>query len=73
MFLTDEEIIELTGKRRRDAQVRVLRFLCLEHRVRPDGSLVVLRSHVEQTLNGLPASRAKVAKDAQPNWSAINA
>ena len=68
MFLTEDEIIELTRKTRRDAQSRALRFIGIEHRPRPDGSLIVLRSHVEALLGG--ESRGKV-KDPQPDWSAI--
>ena len=48
MFLTKEELQELTGRTRRDAQVAALRSMGIEHRIRPDGSPAVLRAHVEQ-------------------------
>lgn len=52
MILTPEELQQLTGRKRRDAQARVLRHMGIEHRVRPDGSVVVLRAHVDEVLGG---------------------
>lgn len=72
MFLDDEELVELTKKLRRNAQRRVLNALGIEHKVRPDGSLAVLRSHVEKQFGGSPdAGRAK--KPVLPDWSGVNA
>lgn len=48
MWLDDEEIAELTDRERRPAQSRVLTFMGVEHKRRPDGSIVVLRAHVEK-------------------------
>lgn len=48
MFLDDDELIELTQRTRRPAQSRVLTFMGIEHRRRPDGSIAVLRAHVEK-------------------------
>lgn len=70
MFLTDEQVEELTHRTRRDAQVRALRFMGIEHRVRPDGSVAVLRSHVQRIL-GDGAVAAKAKKEIEPDWSAI--
>ncbi|MEM5371314.1 DUF4224 domain-containing protein [Paraburkholderia azotifigens] len=50
MFLTAEELIELTGRRQRAAQEATLRAMGIESKVRADGRLVVLRRHVEQQL-----------------------
>lgn len=50
MFLTDQEIADLTHRQRKPAQARVLTFMGIEHKPRPDGSLAVLRSHVERIL-----------------------
>ncbi len=36
MFLTDTEIADLTQRRRRNAQARVLAFMGIEHKRRPD-------------------------------------
>lgn len=46
LTLTPDELIELTGKQRRSAQLKVLQALAIPFRVRPDGSLLVLRAHV---------------------------
>ena len=69
MILSQPELIELTGRFRRSAQVRVLRFMGIEHRLRPDGSVAVLRSHVERMLDGKVPDRMR--KSVEPNWSAI--
>lgn len=72
MFLTEEEIRELTGKTRRSSQAKVLNTLGIVHKIRPDGSLVVLRSHVEQQLGGR-APPAKKEKEYEPNWAFLDA
>lgn len=59
MFLTDVEIEELTQRQRRPAQARVLAFMGIEHRLRPDGSVAVLRSHVERVLGEEVALKAR--------------
>ena len=69
MFLDKNELISLTGRTRSDAQIRVLRFMGIEHKVRPNGSVAVLRSHVERTLG---AERIEITvKDYEPNWAAM--
>lgn len=68
-FLDVAEVAQLTGRTRSDAQVRALRFMGVEHRVRPDGSVAVLRSHVQQVFGGSGAVPS--AKAAEPDWSAI--
>jgi hypothetical protein len=47
LTLSPEELRELTAKRRSDAQARVLDFMRIPYHVRPNGSLAVLRVHVE--------------------------
>ncbi|NYT44572.1 DUF4224 domain-containing protein [Alcaligenaceae bacterium] len=69
-FLSDSEVEGLTGRTRRDAQVRALRYMGIEHRERPDGSVAILRSHVEQVLGYAPTKK-KPAYETEPNWSAI--
>lgn len=41
-ILNREELIQLTGKRTRTAQARVLRHLGIDFRVRPDGKIIVI-------------------------------
>lgn len=47
MFLDDDDLIALTGKTRRDAQARALDFMGVGYKLRPDGSVVVMRASVE--------------------------
>lgn len=70
MFLNDEQLHELTGRQRRDAQVKVLRFMGIEHRVRPDGSVAVLQAHVDKTFGGVADKVSKV-KRVEPNWTGV--
>lgn len=69
MFLDRDDLIHLTGRVRKDAQVRVLRFMGIEHKVRPDGSVAVLRSHVERSLGG--QINADKKPEIEPNWGAL--
>lgn len=66
LTLTDAELYDLTHKRRPAAQVRALRFMGIEHQQRPDGTVAVLREHVQEVLSGKrspkPACRAEI------NW-----
>jgi hypothetical protein len=70
VFLSDDEIAQLTQKKRRPTQRKVLNALGVSHKPRPDGTLVVLRSHVEKLLGGHIAAPAK--KEPEPNWGALN-
>jgi hypothetical protein len=69
MILTPAELAELTQRTRKDAQVRVLRFMGIEHRVRPDGSVAVSRAHVEAVLGG--GRYTELNKQQEPDWSAV--
>lgn len=46
-FLTRDELSVLTGRTRASAQIRALRAMGIQHRVRPDGKAVVLWSDVQ--------------------------
>ncbi len=70
MILSQQELAELTGRQRCDAQARVLSFMGIEHRRRPDGTLAVSRAHVEGLLGG-EGMKGKTAKTPEPNWSAV--
>ena len=69
IVLGPDELIRLTGRTRRNAQARVLRCLSIEHKVRPDGSLVVLRAHAEAILSGSLAGSN--VKTSEPNWDVL--
>jgi hypothetical protein len=69
MFLTPAEIHELTGKTRKPAQRRALNTMGIEHKVRPDGAVIVSRSHIENVLDGNAVT--KVRKRVEPNWKNV--
>lgn len=68
LVLTEEEVQALTGRRRRPAQLRALKWMGIEHRVRPDGSIAVLREHVQ---NVLGVAKEKDRRTHEPDWSAL--
>jgi hypothetical protein len=72
MFLTREEIQELTNKQRPSAQVAVLNSLGIIYKLRPDGSLVVLKAHVEQLLGG-QVTEQKPGSTWEPDWATFEA
>ena len=69
LILTPIELIELTQRERSKAQARALTYMGIEHRIRPDGSLVVLRSHVDALLGS--SSERKVPKEWELDLSTI--
>jgi hypothetical protein len=69
LFLTDEEIAELTGKRQRRLQKEVLNHIGITHKERPDSTLIVLRAHMEEVLGTRRPARDK--PPAEPNWDAM--
>lgn len=70
MFLTPKQIEELTGRHRRDAHVRALRHMKIDHRVRADGSVAVLEAHVNKVFGGIEEKNVRV-KNAEPNWDGV--
>lgn len=68
MFLSREELEKLTGYKNPGAQGRALNTMGIEHKVRPDGAVIVLRSHLEAILGG----RAERAAAPEPDWSGLD-
>lgn len=69
MFLTCEQLQRLTGKKRNPAQVRALRCMGIEHKIRPDGAVLVLAAHIEKILDG--QNTTAVRKRTEPNWNNV--
>lgn len=69
MICDEAQLFKLTKRRHRDAQLRVLVALGVEHKVRPDGSIVVSEAHVERLLGG--GANAKVPATHQPDFAAL--
>jgi hypothetical protein len=70
-FLEPNEISELTDKVRRPSQIKVLNSMGIEHKVRPDGSVAILRAHITKVFGGAPDSARKTNKTVEPNWAAM--
>jgi hypothetical protein len=70
MFLSPDEIIELTGRHRRDAQVKQLNKMGIVYKLRADGSVVVLTAHVSKEFDG-EVSGIKKVDSTEPNWAAV--
>ena len=73
MFLTGEEIRAASGRAQRQAQQKALTAMGIIFKVRADGSLLVLRSHIEAQLGGAPPIAERKKKEFIPNWGAANA
>ena len=71
MFLSKDELRALTARVQYAAQVRTLRAMGIQHCVRPDGSVAVMRSHIE-TVFGIQ-SRTTTRTPTEPNWGALHA
>lgn len=69
--LSYSELVELTHFKISKKQVEALRFMGIEHRVRPDGSVAVLRSHVDRVMGGVESKKESRAM-ASPCWENIN-
>lgn len=69
-FLDDKELISLTNRVRRPSQIKVLNAMGIVHQVRPDGSIVVLRAHINKLFGG-DTEEARTTKVAEPDWAAI--
>lgn len=67
-FLTPEQLQLLTGFKLKSAQVRGLRRMGIEHKVRPDGFPIVSTAHVEKVLGGRPESQQSTR---EPNFGAL--
>jgi len=70
MFLTQDELKGLTSRIRRDAQIKELRHMGIEHRVRSDGTVAVLKAHVEKEFAGIISGESS-NKRIEPNWAAV--
>ena len=67
MFLTQDELAELTGRQKYFCQVRFLQENQIHYLVNEAGRLIVLKSHVIDILSG-NASSAKKKKKIEPSF-----
>jgi hypothetical protein len=69
LCLTPEEIKEVTEKTYRPAQIKVLRALGIEPKVRPDGSLVVYRALLDEAMRGEDNNgKSREREKTRPRW-----
>jgi hypothetical protein len=68
LCLSDDELYELTHKKRFSARLRALNAMGIESRVRPDRTLAVSRAHVDALLSG-GMRTDRQPRIAEPNWS----
>lgn len=68
MFLTTDDLQQLTGKIRKPSQVAVLNQMGVRFKLRPDGFPVVSVSHITKELDG---SGESVNKRKEPNWNGL--
>lgn len=61
--LTPEELIDLTHRKRPSAQLKALRSMGIEGRMRPDNTVAVLRG----------AGGSTIPRPIEPDWSSIDA
>lgn len=57
--LSDVEIIELTGKKHREPQMRELKAMGLRFLIRSNGEIVIAKAHVEEMLGVMRSSAAR--------------
>jgi hypothetical protein len=63
LCLTSEEVADLTGKSRPSAQRRALNHMAIDHKQRPDGTILVLRSALDA-----PPEIRHSGRRTEPNW-----
>lgn len=78
MFLTKDEVKELTHKITYSAQRRALNSMGIEHKMRPDGSVAILRAHAEKEFGAAREGftsylTKKIEKRRlEPNFDSVN-
>ena len=72
MFLDDDELRSMTHRVQRAAQAKMLRSMGIAFKQRADGTLAVMRAHVEKEF-GVGKERQSKTKEFEPNWGGLNA
>jgi hypothetical protein len=66
--MTEEQLVEVTHKRRPSAQCRCLKSMGIDHRVRSDGTVLVHRAHYDRLLGGIANAKLPPVKRFEINW-----
>ncbi len=72
MFLTKQELIDFTGYKVINCQIRALAAFGVPYKVGLHGRPVVLKSEVEKIL-GSSSSKCGINEVTEPNWGALGA
>lgn len=71
MFLTADEVAELTGRKRTADQLKWLLLRGWLHEVNAAGRPIILRSYAENRLSGRKPNQPAISPATQPNFGAI--
>lgn len=72
MFLSNQQVQELTGRQRVSAQAKALDAMGIPYRRRPDDTLAVLRAAVETILGGVAVTPKIEAPMPEPQLNLRN-
>lgn len=67
LHLTPDELVDITGRQRRSAQVRVLNEMRIPFRMNPDGKVLVVREQYLTAAGGKPTDQ----RQTEPDFEAI--
>ncbi|MDA0780638.1 MAG: DUF4224 domain-containing protein [Rickettsiales bacterium] len=70
--LTENEIQQITNRKRRDCQITALSQMGVDFKRRPDGSIVILRKHFNNVMGG-DIKQSNNPDKFQANWNMVNA
>lgn len=65
LTLTKDELYELTHRKKYSAQQRALNMMNIDFKVRPDGTILVLKNSLDHQ------QITRKAKRVEPNWGAV--
>jgi hypothetical protein len=68
VFLTEQEVRELTGSRVKNKQAKALLTMGIIYTTRPDNSVVIYRNHIEQKLCEVQKPKKE---RTEPDWEAL--
>ena len=69
IYLVDDEISAITGKKQRKSQARALAFMGIEYKIRPDGRPLVSRLTFERAMGNTVNS--STFNDDTPNFDTL--
>lgn len=68
MFLSEDELVVLTGRKTARTQSVVLGQMGINFKLNAIGKVIVLKTHAEQVISG---EKNRSARIFEPNWAAV--